>query len=688
MGKNKKKSFGKKNKNRFKNKGFDRENAKSFKIKPAKNSKGKQERIDKNFNFATGKLIMTTKGFAFVDIKEAEDVFITASKVNGGLNGDTVKIRYKKCNKGLEGSVVSVVKRGHQTLVGKVVQFSDNYYLEPNDSKYGNMLLVNAEDLTEGEVVVASIIDYGARNGMLKGEVIEKIDANAKGGDILEIIREYELYEEFPPYIEELARQVAKPITEKDLAYREDFRKDVMFTIDGADAKDFDDAVSLTKSEKGYILGVHIADVSHYVKEGSPLDKEAFARGTSVYFPDRVLPMLPTALSNDMCSLNAGVDRLTLSVIMEFDNEAKLVNHRICESVINSNARMTYDQVFACLSGDKKAQNQFKELKDTFALMEELSEKMITSRDKRGALDFDFPECYIVVDEKGKTCDIRARERNSAHRLIESFMLAANEVVAEHYQKLGLPFVYRIHEKPTPEKMKSLLEFVEAFNVKTSINPKDVKPDDLKTILKQVENEPYKNAISEVLLRSLQKAKYAPKCLGHFGLAAPFYCHFTSPIRRYPDLSIHRIIKLHLHGKLEGTTLSNMADFVIESSDRSSEREKLAEQAEREVDAYKKAEYMQKFVGKHFEGTISSVTQYGIYVTLPNTVDGKIALENLPDDYYKYSEKAFCLVGKKHKFTIGDTIEVTCIGTNLKEREVYFEYYDKENDVIIDKEQN
>lgn len=683
MGKNRKdrkRNLGKKSKKSYRNKGFERENIKSFKVKP---SKGKQERIDKNFNFATGKLIMTTKGFAFVDINEAEDVFIPASKVNGALNGDSVKIRFKKCNKGLEGSVVGVVKRGHNTLVGKVVQFSDNYYLEPNDSKYGNMLLINAENVSEGDVVVASIIDYGTRNGMLKGEVIEKIDVDAKGGDILEIIREYELYEEFPPYIEKLARDVAKPIEEKDLTYREDFRDMVMFTIDGEDAKDFDDAVSLTKNEKGYVLGVHIADVSHYVKEGSPLDKEAFARGTSVYFPDRVLPMLPTALSNDMCSLNAGVDRLTLSVIIELDNEANVINHKICESVINSNARMTYTQVYACLMGDKKAQAQFKELKDTFALMEELSEKMIAKRDKRGALDFDFPECYIVVDEKGKTCDIRARERNSAHRLIESFMLIANEVVAEHYQRLGIPFVYRVHEKPTPEKMKSLLEFVEAFNVKTSINPKDVKPDDLKTILKQVENESYKNAVSEVLLRSLQKAKYAPKCLGHFGLAAPYYCHFTSPIRRYPDLSIHRIIKLHLHNKLEGTTLSNMAEFVIESSDRSSEREKLAESAEREVDAYKKAEYMQQFIGKHYEATISSVTQYGVYVTLPNTVDGKIAIESLPDDYYKYSEKAFCLVGKKHKFTIGDSIQVTCIGTNLKEREVYFEYYDKESDEAI-----
>lgn len=685
MGKSRKKSFKNNSKSRQRNE-YARENRKNFKIKQ---SKGKREREDKNFDFATGKLIMTTKGFAFVDIKQDEDVFIPASKVNGALNGDSVKIKFKKCSKGFEGSVVSIVKRGHQTLVGKVVQFSNNYYLEPNDSKYGNMLLVDGENsmIKEGDVVVASIIDYGVNNGMLKGEVIEKIDTEAKGGDILEIIREYELYEEFPPYIEKCARDVAKPITESDLAYREDFRNEIMFTIDGEDAKDFDDAVSLVRTEKGYKLGVHIADVSHYVKPGSPLDKEAFARGTSVYFPDRVLPMLPTALSNDMCSLNANVDRLTLSVIIEFDSETNVIDHKICESVINSNARMTYTDVYACLSGDKKARKKYAELSETFDLMEELSEKLILKREKRGALDFDFPECYIVVDEKGKTCDIRARERNSAHRLIESFMLIANEVVAEHYDRLGLPFVYRIHEKPTPEKMKALLEFVEAFNVKVNINPKDVKPDDLKSILKQIENEPYKNAVSEVLLRSLQKAKYAPKCLGHFGLAAPYYCHFTSPIRRYPDLSIHRIIKLHLHNKLEGVTLSNMAEFVIESSERSSEREKLAEQAEREVDAYKKAEYMQQFIGKHYEATISSVTQYGVYVSLENTVDGKIAIENLPDDYYKFSEKAYCLVGKKHKFTIGDKIDVTCIGTNLKEREVYFEYYDKENDVVIDGEE-
>ncbi len=311
--------------------------------------------------------------------------------------------------------------------------------------------------------------------------------------------------------------------------------------------------------------------------------------------------------------------------------------------------------------------------------MQELSQKLIDKRKARGALDFDFPECYIVVDEKGKTCDIKARERNDAHRLIESFMLVANEVVAEHFQKLNLPFVYRVHEKPTPEKMKTLFEFISAFNIKCNANPKDVKPADLKEVLRQAEGKPFQDSVSEVLLRSLQKARYTPRCLGHFGLSAPYYCHFTSPIRRYPDLSIHRIIKLFLNKKLEGETLARMADVVIESSERSSEREKLAERAEREVDAYKKTEYMAQFVGKAFDAKVSSVTQYGIYVVLDNTVDGKVSLESLPDDFYKYNEATYALVGKKHKYTVGDPIKVTCVATNLKQREVYFEPYKEEN---------
>ena len=437
--------------------------------------------------------------------------------------------------------------------------------------------------------------------------------------------------------------------------------KELIFTIDGEDTRDIDDAISLTINDNGtYHLGVHIADVSEYVKQDSILDKEAFNRATSVYFPDRVLPMLPKQLSNGICSLNENEERLTLSVFMDIDKNAKVIKHKIQKSFIKSCHRMTYTDVQKILDKDKATTKKYSDIAKTLLNMNKLCDILEADRIKRGALNFDIPETYVELDENGKTKNIKARERQKAHRLIESFMIVCNETVAQDMYTKKAPFVYRVHEKPTSDKMTAFMMFINSLGINADLDVRNVTPKDLQDVIKQVENLPSKGVVNTVMLRSLKKARYLPQCLGHFGLASTYYCHFTSPIRRYPDLVIHRIIKMALDGKL------------IRASLQSSEKEKTADEAERAVDDLKKAEYMSNYIGEEYDGIISGVLGKGFFVELPNTCEGFVSIDLLPKDYYDFDDRLYELRGKHNFYKLGDAVKVRVDSVNIKERKINF----------------
>ena len=486
------------------------------------------------------------------------------------------------------------------------------------------------------------------------------------------IIREHELYESFPDDVIAECDKLSMSVKACQKKNRLDLTKEEIFTIDGEDAQDFDDAVSIKRTGKGYILGVHIADVGEYVKKDSSLDEEAFNRGTSVYFPKSVLPMLPEVLSNGVCSLQEGVDRLTLSCIMEIDKNGKVVNYQICESVIKSVARLTYNQVNDLFNGKESKASKVK--KSLFNMLE-LSKILQANKIKNGYLDFEIPECEFIFDEEGKAIDVVKRERNAAHRLIEDFMVLANEVVAKSFKIKGVPFVYRVHEAPRKEKLTAVKDFMEGLGISVPNLPEEIKPDYYQSLLKLVDGKDYESIVNKVLLRSMQKAKYMNKNLGHFGLALEYYCHFTSPIRRYPDLTIHRIIKETLHKKaLSKTRMEELGLFTFEASEQSSLTERNAEKAEREVDDLWKAYIMKDKIGQEFEATISSVTSYGVFVELENGVEGLVRIEDLPQDGYLFLEKQLKLQGQNHTFRLGDRINVILIKANIFTRKLDFAY--------------
>ena len=627
-----------------------------------------------------GIMTANARGFGFVKFEEEgiDDAFIAPPNMNGAFNNDIVMVELfpSKQYDNLEGKVVEIIQRGNRIVVGSYSPYRNFGYVIVDDKKFHKDVFIppnKSMDANRGDKVVVELVTFGDEKTNPSGKIIEVIgNINKKGNDILAIIRKYELYEEFPKEVLKSANAIGEEVKEKDKLNRRDLRDELMFTIDGEDAKDFDDAVSIKKTEKGYYLGVHIADVGNYVKRGSVLDKEAYLRGTSVYLPDRVLPMLPVNLSNGICSLKPKVDRLALSVLMQLDENANVIDYEICESVINSNERLTYKEVYGCLQGDKELCDKYSILLDSFGLMSELNQKLEAARHNRGALDFDLPEAYIIIDKRGKTEDIVPRERNEAHKLIESFMILANEVVAKHFNDKHVPFVYRVHEIPEEQKMVDFMQFITAFNLRPAMNPSHVKSKDLQAIITQTQGEEYAKTVNEVLLRSLQKARYATQCLGHFGLASTYYTHFTSPIRRYPDLIIHRIIKDYLNNRINQDNIEDLKEFIMEASLRSSEREKLAERCEREVCSYKKAEYMQKFIDQEFDASITGVSQYGIFVGLENTVEGFVSVNDMPDDEYTFNEKRYCLQGRKAKYMIGEPVRVKLKSVNLAERKVDF----------------
>ncbi|MCR4778100.1 MAG: ribonuclease R [Lachnospiraceae bacterium] len=610
--------------------------------------------------FKTGTFLGTKKGFGFVSVPEMDtDIYVSEEATMGAFHGDTVSVRIdsEETGKRPEGTVVKILERNTKEIVG-TFQKSKNYgFVVPDSQKLSSDVFVPKE-LTKGAVngqkVVVTLTSYGDNKGHSpEGRITEILGhINDPGVDILSIVRAYGLPEQYPDDVYKEVEGIPDEVDPKDMAGRVDLRNVQMVTIDGEDAKDLDDAVSLTKEVDGdgkpfYHLGVHIADVSNYVKEKSPLDKEALKRGTSVYLTDRVIPMIPHKLSNGICSLNQGCDRLALSCLMDIDSKGNVVSHRICESVIKVDRRMNYSDVKKIIEDDDEAtKNEYEELVPMFLEMEELALILRAKRRSRGSIDFDFPESKITLNEKGKAIDVKPYERNEATKLIEDFMLIANETVAEDAFWQELPFIYRSHENPDEEKMKKLGVFINNFGYSIKMSGDEVHPKELQKLLTKVSGKPEEALIDRITLRSMKQAKYTVSSEGHFGLAARYYCHFTSPIRRYPDLQIHRIIKENLRGKLTDKRRNHYDKILYEVADASSRLERRADEAEREVDKLKKCEYMIKHIGEEFEGVISGLTNYGIYVELPNTVEGMIRLANISGDYYYFDEPSYKLIGE------------------------------------------
>lgn len=621
-------------------------------------------------NVLTGRFMATQKEFGFVRVEgEDDDIFIPAHSTKGALDGDTVQIAVdsRSGGKRREGEVLTILERGVDMVVGTYSKSKSFGFVVADNHKFTKDIYIAKEDTmgaVTGHKVVVEITDYGSENRNPEGRIIEILGhINDPGVDILSVIRAYNLPEEYPDSVMDQVKEVEEEVAESEKAGRSDYRDLQTVTIDGEDAKDLDDAITLYKEGNLYRLGVHIADVSQYVTEHSPLDKEALKRGTSVYLVDRVIPMLPHKLSNGICSLNQGVDRLALSCLMDINEKGEIVNHSIEETVINVDRRMSYTSVHNIVEKkDEAERKKYRELIPMFELMYELAEILRRRRFKRGSVDFDFPESKITLDEKGKPLDVQVYERNNAHRIIEEFMLAANQTVAEEYFWQELPFVYRTHEIPDSEKILQLNIFVQNFGYTLKTGADDeIHPKEIQKLIHKVEGTPEEALISRLALRSMKQARYTTGCEGHFGLAMKYYTHFTSPIRRYPDLQIHRIIKENIHGKLGDKRVTHYNKILPEVAAQASTLERRADDAEREVEKMKKAEYMEQFVGETFDGVISGVTNWGMYVELPNTVEGMVRVADIPGDYYYFEEEKYQMVGEhtRKTYKLGQEIRVT-----------------------------
>ena len=649
--------------------------------------------VPERMGLITGKLQVHKKGFGFL-IPENEgenDVFIPSSCMNGAMNGDRILVQITRDDlngKKREGEVAEILERANTKVIG-VYEESRNFgFVVPEDTRLTQDIFVSKKDSNgakHGDVVMVKVVKWADKRRSPEGVITEVLGKKGeKGLDILTIIKKHGLPEEFPEKVLKYAEGISEEIDPAEIARRRDIRDLRMVTIDGEDAKDLDDAVSIERLANGnYRLGVHIADVSHYVREKNPLDKEALKRATSVYLIDRVIPMLPKKLSNGICSLNPNVDRLTLSCFMEIDHKGKVLAHEIDETVIKTNERMTYTDVTKILEGkaDEELLKKYDYLIEDFKTMEELCLILREKRRKRGAIDFDFEESKIVLNELGRPIDIKPYERAIANRIIEEFMLVCNETIAENMYWQNLPFVYRVHEEPDDEKLQRFRDFI--YNLGYTIKfSQEIHPRALQEILEKVQGKPEETVVSTLLLRSMMQARYSPECAGHFGLAAQYYCHFTSPIRRYPDLQIHRIIKENLNGKINDKRRERLAVIVDEAAKQSSEMERLAEDAEREVDDLKKAEYMMDRIGEEYDGIISSVTSFGIFVELLNTIEGLVHITDLDDDYYVYDEAHLMLIGERTKniYRLGDAVKVRCSRVDIDNREIFFDIVKNEGE--------
>lgn len=634
-------------------------------------------------------------GFGFVSVDEAEnDLFVGRNDTSYALDGDTVEVAITKVGDRLKGTaaearVVKVVKRALTTVVGKVILDTQQpdyigYITSKNQKIQQRIYLKPTPLVLEGtEIVKVDIETYPSRQQDYFVASIRDIIGHEGdvGIDVLEVLESMDIISEFPAAVLEEADAVPDVPQEKDYVGRVDLRQELTFTIDGADAKDLDDAVHIKRLDNGnFELGVHIADVSYYVTEGSELDKEALKRGTSVYVTDRVVPMLPERLSNGICSLNPQVDRLTQSAIMEIDRKGRLVDYQICQSVIKTTYRMTYTDVNRMLAGDDALLEQYHLIAEAVRDMAELHRILEQMRERRGSLNFDTRESKILVDDKGLPLDVVVRERGVAERLIESFMLAANECVAKHFNSLNLPFIYRIHEEPKAEKLQKFIDYASLFGVQVRGTASKISQEDLQDFMKHIEGQPGSEVLSMMLLRSMQQARYSEHNNGHYGLAAEFYTHFTSPIRRYPDLLVHRLIREY--GHLTAEKAEHFAQVIPEIASQSSALERRAIDAERVVESMKKAEYMERHVGEDFEGIISSVVKFGLFVELPNTIEGLIHVTNLPE-YYHYNERTLSLHGEKSGviFRVGQPIKVKLTRADKETGDIDFDYLPSELDV-------
>lgn len=649
-------------------------------VKTRKGKYGAPERM----GLVTGRFQGNERGFGFVipDDAAMEDLFIQIDHLNGAMHGDRVVARIAKYPEGgrrAEGEIIKILTRANTRIVGVFDRSGSLGFVTPDHRKIRGDIIIPLDktmDAVPRQKVIVEITRYPEAERNAEGRIVEILgDSQEAGVDVLSIIRTYNIPEEFPEAVTAEAAAIPQKLSAGDLKGRRDLRDLMMVTIDGEDARDLDDAVSLEMLEGGlYRLGVHIADVAHYVKEGSALDKEALKRGTSVYFPDRVVPMLPKELSNGICSLNPKVDRLAFTVMMDIDNLGRVVNHEIFESVIHSKERMTYTDVYKILEeGDEALIERYRPLVPMFEKMKELALILRKKRSLRGAIDFDFEEAKIIVDENGKPVDIKRYPITIANKIIEEFMLLCNETVSEHFYWANIPFVYRIHEDPDPEKIEALNAFLFNFGqrIKGSGN---VHPRALQDVLEKVKGTPQERMISTMMLRSLQKARYSDEHVWHFGLAANYYSHFTSPIRRYPDLIIHRIMKEYIHQRLDERRQEHYASILPDVTKQCSERERNAEEAERDCDDLKKAEYMQQHLMETFTGVISGITAFGMFVELENTIEGLVRLASMEDDYYRYDEKQYCLIGERtgKVYRIGDMVDIIVIRSSPESRQIDF----------------
>lgn len=629
--------------------------------------------------YQVGKFAANERGFGFL-LKEEGDVFIPAAQTGGAMDGDTVMVRIdakSTADRRREGSVVKVISRANDSVAGTFFKSRNFGFVRADDPKIAFDIFIPKKKFNNaksGQKVIAQITKWPESGKKPEGKIAEVLGyPNQKGVDILSVIKRHNLETDFDPKAISQCDMINGEISQDDIASREDFRGYDIITIDGEDSRDFDDAVYASKCGELYELGVHIADVSHYVTESSPLDREALKRGTSVYFPDRVVPMLPEKLSNGICSLNPHEDRLTLSVIMKINQKGEVKEHRITEGIICSKERMTYGDVTKILKGDRELKKRYSHIYNELTVMEELAKILRKRRLGAGSVDFDFPETRVVLDESGKAVDVYKYRSDISNKIIEEFMLMANKTVAEEFFWADIPFVYRIHEKPTHEKIAAFNEFGKSLGYRLGVNG-EPHPGEFAALLGRVKGTKEEMLISRIMLRTMMKAKYSERCEGHFGLAFRYYCHFTSPIRRYPDLAIHRIIKEHIKYGISEKRYSYLKRFAADAAQKSSEAEIRAMDAERDADDMKKAEYMQSHIGERFSAIISSVTSFGFFAELENGIEGLVRLADLNDDYYVFNSTDLSLTGERthRSYRIGDRVDIIVASANPAAKQIDF----------------
>lgn len=640
--------------------------------------------------FIKGVFSSKDKGFGFVITETTEDIFISADNTNSAMHGDKVLVQIvKKADKlkKSEGKVYKILNRANNLIVGTFTASKDFGFVVPDNKKISTDIYIPKKFINNAknkQKVVVKINKWPTEGKKPEGEISEIIGYTGDSGvDVKSVLRRYGIYEEFCEEINMELKKIYDKILPDDIKGRKDFRNNTVITIDGADSKDLDDAISVTKSEDKYTLAVHIADVSHYVTENSFLDKEALKRGTSVYFPGSVIPMLPRKLSNGICSLNPGEDRLTLSVVLDIDFNGNITDYTITEGIINSCERMTYDDVTLIINGDKILCNKYAHIKDDIMNMYDLSQILSNKRKLSGSIDFDFPETKIIVDADGKPIDVYKHIPEVSNGIIEEFMLIANKTVAENFFWLELPFIYRVHEKPSKDKLTDFNAFLKPMNL--SIKSDEPHSMDFAKMLNNIKGTDKEMLISKVMLRSLMKAKYSPENSGHFGLAFKYYCHFTSPIRRYPDLVIHRIIKEYLKSGLSDQRITQLTNFVNQAAEKSSIAELNAMEAERTIEDIKKAEYMKHHIGEKYDAIICSVTSFGFFAELQNGIQGLVHVTDLVDDYYIYDNTNYTLIGEYSgkTYKIGDKIKIEVISANTSTSQIDFypveeKYYEQQ----------